>query len=94
MPVLAFDYAAAAELIREGVEGRRVPPGDNAAFVKSALELSAESHGQWQRYGASARQRALSLDWRQIVTQFESVLCRVISHAQGSSAAETFVRIG
>jgi glycosyltransferase involved in cell wall biosynthesis len=94
LPVLAFDYAAAAELIREGVEGRLVPPGDNAAFVKSALKLSAESHGQWQRYGASARQRALSLDWRQIVTQFESVLCRVISHAQGSSAAETFVRIG
>lgn len=92
LPVLAFDYAAAAELIREGVEGRLVPRGDNAAFVKSALELSAESRGQWQRYGASARQRALSLGWRQIVTQFEAVLCSVISHAQGSSAAQPVVR--
>lgn len=93
LPVLAFDYAAAAELIRDGVEGRLVPPGDNAAFVRCALELCAQPRSHWQHCGTLARQRALSLDWRQIVRQFESVLCGVISHAQGSSsAAQSFVR--
>jgi glycosyltransferase involved in cell wall biosynthesis len=93
LPVLAFDYAAAAELIREGVEGRLVKLGDNAAFVRAALALAADPRAQWQCYGAAARQRALSLDWRQIVAQFESVLCGVISHAQGGVASPTRVRM-
>ncbi len=93
LPVLAFDYAAAAELIREGVEGRLVKLGDNAAFVRAALALATEPSAQWQGYGVAARQRALSLDWRQIVAQFESVLCGVISHAQGGVVSPTRVRM-
>jgi glycosyltransferase involved in cell wall biosynthesis len=39
--VVAFDQAAAAELIEDGITGCRVPPGDAAAFIAAAATLAA-----------------------------------------------------
>ena len=42
LPVLAFDHAAAGQLIEHGENGWLVPHGDSSAFVKFALNLSCD----------------------------------------------------
>src|ERR1041384_4122383 len=42
LAVIAFDYAAAGELIESGVNGVAVPLGDGAGFVSRAAALAAE----------------------------------------------------
>lgn len=41
LPVVAFDYAAAHDLIVSNDNGRRIPLGDNAAFIDAAVEIGA-----------------------------------------------------
>jgi glycosyltransferase involved in cell wall biosynthesis len=81
LPVVAYDYAAAAELIRPGVEGTLVPPGDREAFIRAARQLAAEDQPTRRERGIAARDRALALDWPHIVAQFEGVLEGVLRGA-------------
>lgn len=41
LPVVAFDYAAASDLIVTNENGRCVPPGDNTAFIDATVAVSA-----------------------------------------------------
>jgi glycosyltransferase involved in cell wall biosynthesis len=90
LPVLAFAYAAAAELIDDGDQGRLVAMSDNAAFVRAAAALADEEFAVWRRAGLMARQRALSRDWRQVVLQFEAALSDVIRRAAPGGAGLAF----
>ena len=81
LPVLAFDYAAAADLIKDGINGRVAPLGDSEAFVRAAVALAAEP-GLRMRIGVEARRTALELDWKRIVQNFETVLYEVMDRAQ------------
>ena len=80
LAVLAFNYAAAAQLIRNGVNGRVVEIDDAAGFVQAALELAADTAGR-RRMGAAASETAQALDWSSIVARFEGVLDSVIHRA-------------
>lgn len=80
LPVLAFDYAAAAQLIDHDQQGVRVPFGDGRAFVEAALALAFDP-ARRERLGRAARERALQLDWAAIVQRFEGVLTAVIRQA-------------
>jgi glycosyltransferase involved in cell wall biosynthesis len=73
LPVLAFDHAAAAQLIEPGRTGLRVAFGDESAFVRVAAEAALDPTGL-RRIGAAARARALALGWDSVVDQFEQVL--------------------
>ena len=77
LPVVAFDCAAAAQVIDVGVHGVRVPMGDEAAFVAAAVALALEPATR-QRYAAAGRARATELDWDSIVQRFESVLAATL----------------
>ena len=77
LAVLAFDYAAAAQLIRSGENGRLVPCGDSAAFVSAALALAADAAGR-HRMGLRAQQTAAALDWASIVREIEGLLDQLI----------------
>jgi glycosyltransferase involved in cell wall biosynthesis len=70
LAVVAFDHAAAAELIQHGQNGRLAPLADRDAFMASAA-LMASAPGMAQRLGQRARTTALSLDWRRIVLGIE-----------------------
>ena len=83
LPVVAFDYAAAAQLIVDGEQGVRVPFGDSRAFVDAALALAFDP-ARRERLGRAARERALALDWDAVVQRFELVLAEAIR--QGASA--------
>jgi glycosyltransferase involved in cell wall biosynthesis len=84
LPLVAFDYAAAAQVIADGEQGVRVPCGDAQAFVEAAVSLALDA-GRRLRLGRAARERALQLDWSAIVRRFETVLAASI--AEGTRAA-------
>ncbi|MCU0967217.1 MAG: glycosyltransferase family 1 protein [Rubrivivax sp.] len=80
LPVLAFDHAAASELVVDGRNGRKVPAGDAGAFVRAARELGAEAELP-ARLGPQARLSALDLDWERIVVQVETAfLTAMLDH--------------
>ncbi|HEV8691766.1 MAG TPA: glycosyltransferase family 1 protein [Ideonella sp.] len=77
LPVVAFDYAAAAQIIQHGVNGRLVPFGDAQAFVAESLALASDS-AQRAAMGPAAREAAARLTWDSIVARFETVLLSVM----------------
>jgi len=91
LPVLAFDYAAASQLIRNGENGLLAPFADRATFVRQALALSSDLEGA-ARLGVAARHGALALDWAQIVRQIEGVFRAAIAGAPAVPVLEPAVR--
>jgi glycosyltransferase involved in cell wall biosynthesis len=81
LPVLAFNYAAAGELIVDSVNGCVVPLNDAEGFVAAALALAAKPL-QRKSMGLAARQTSLALDWTCIVQNFEAVLQEVIDQSR------------
>jgi glycosyltransferase involved in cell wall biosynthesis len=77
LPIVAFDYAAAAQLIRSGDNGILVPYGDVAAYVKASVGLAADRQHR-KSIGERARTTANELGWDGIVERFEAVLSTVI----------------
>jgi glycosyltransferase involved in cell wall biosynthesis len=80
LAVVAFDYAAAAQLIRDGHNGALVPYADTPAYVRAALSLAQEA-GKRRALGVAARSSVMSLGWNAIVARFEATLCHVIHDA-------------
>jgi len=72
LPVLAYRSAAAAELIRDGENGRLAAPGDELAFIAAAEALAGEA-GQLAGLAAAARQSMLPRNWAGVVERFEKV---------------------
>ncbi len=70
--VVAFDDAAAGELIAHGESGLLAPKADASAFARLAVELSCDDEGR-QRMGRLARLRAQELGWDSIVRKVEDV---------------------
>jgi glycosyltransferase involved in cell wall biosynthesis len=81
LALVAFDYAAAAQLIRSGENGVLVPMDDQAAFVSASLAAAGDASAR-QHMGRLARQTASALDWASIVVRFEAVLDTVIQRAE------------
>jgi glycosyltransferase involved in cell wall biosynthesis len=73
LAVVAFDYAAAQRLIRDGENGALAPFDDNAAFVATAARTAA-SLANCRVLGARARQSVMALDWDTIAAQVEGVM--------------------
>ena len=77
LPVLAFDHAAAATLIRPPANGLLVRPGDEEGFVARAA-AAVRDRAQLVAMGAAARQSVQSLEWGKIVQRFEEGLMEVL----------------
>lgn len=78
LAVLAFDYAAAAELIRHGDNGLLAPRGDDAAFLGNAVEL-VSNPGLVRHLRERSRATTLTQDWGQIVRQVEGVWHQMVA---------------
>jgi glycosyltransferase involved in cell wall biosynthesis len=70
LAVVAFDMAAAGELIEHGRNGLLARPDDGAGFVQLAAHLAARPQ-EMPDLAAAARRSAEALDWRRIVGQVE-----------------------
>jgi glycosyltransferase involved in cell wall biosynthesis len=77
LPVVAFNYAAAAQLIRSADNGVLVPFGDAGAFLRSAVELAGSPHVR-RSMADRARHSAQESGWDGVVARFETVLMSVI----------------
>jgi glycosyltransferase involved in cell wall biosynthesis len=76
--IVAYDYAAAREVIRHGENGLLAPLGDAAAFIAHAEHFARDP--QLARIlGRAARKTAEHLTWERIVADFEAVLVDVAS---------------
>lgn len=71
--VVAFDYAAAAQLIRHGENGVLVSYGDNAAFLRRAQALAAQPP-EMRRLGRAAAASLAARSWEAVCSQFEQHL--------------------
>jgi glycosyltransferase involved in cell wall biosynthesis len=87
LPVLAFDDAAASQLVRSGVNGALVARHDQAGFVEQARRWACEPR-RARAMGPAARHTALGLEWGRIVGQIEGVLRAAIAarRAEAGSA--------
>ena len=80
LAVVAYDCAAAEEVIRHGENGLKAPPEDEAAFIEQAQSLAPDTARQ-RRLGNAAAARAAHLSWDAIIDGFEHVLLR-LAHPQ------------
>jgi glycosyltransferase involved in cell wall biosynthesis len=78
LPVIAFDTAAAAEWIQDGLSGWRVRAGDTPAYVGRAAELAARPDQLFQAR-LPARAQVAQLDWLHIASQVEAVFMEVMA---------------
>lgn len=76
LAVVAYDCAAAEEIIRHGENGLKVAPEDQAAFIAQAASLAPDVARQ-RRLGTTAAARATQLSWDAIIDSFERVLLRL-----------------
>lgn len=76
LAVVAYDCAAAEEIIRHGENGLKAAPEDQAAFIAQAASLAPDVARQ-RRLGTAAAARAAQLSWDAIIDSFERVLLRL-----------------
>ncbi len=81
LAVVAFDHAAAGQLIRSGDNGLLAPFGDSAALAHAAAALAAD-RPRLAAVRAQARRTALALGWDRIHARFEAMLQQVVSQRQ------------
>ncbi|QHE77156.1 glycosyltransferase family 4 protein [Hydrogenophaga sp. PBL-H3] len=81
LAVLAFDYAAAAELIRHGDNGLLAPRGDETAFLQNAVDLISNP-GLVEHLRERGRATTLTQDWGQIARQVEGVWHQLLAVRQ------------
>lgn len=77
LPVVAFDYAAAGEHLRDGENGFTVARSDAAGFIGAAT-AAARARPALAGIGARARQQAESLSWERVIRGVEQRLLEVI----------------
>ena len=77
LSVLAFDHAAAATLIRSGVNGRLAAPDDAGGFV-SAARQAGRDRSALATWGGAARASVRAHDWGRVIEYFERELFQVL----------------
>jgi glycosyltransferase involved in cell wall biosynthesis len=73
---VAFDYAAAREHLRDGVDGFAIAERSESAFVEAALLLAASPELR-ARMGHAARQAMQQLDPSRVTADFAALLARL-----------------
>ncbi len=77
LAVLAYDCAAAQELIQSGSNGMLVYPGDEAAFLNAAVALAADPAAQ-RRLRAAAAPSVAHIGWSAVFEGFVATLHKVL----------------
>lgn len=73
LAVIAFDYAAAHEHIRHGVNGLCADTGNAGQFAALARDLASDAE-RIAALGRQARETAARIDWETVHDEFERVL--------------------
>ncbi|MBD5778742.1 glycosyltransferase family 1 protein [Pelagicoccus sp. NFK12] len=76
--LVAFDYAAPAQHVRQGLTGLISALDDDAGFVASSLAVATDDSLR-EKLGQAAAAYAPAFDWQPIVDRFEAILLRTIA---------------
>ena len=76
-PVVASSIAGYAAVLRDGVDGILVPPGDAHALC-SALERVLDDPERARAMGAAGRERARRYDWATVTGELEEVYAEAL----------------
>lgn len=79
--VVAYDYAAAADVIRVGENGVLAPFDDAVGFIAAARDIAVQPELRIE-VGRQARTTAMGLDWRAVNDRFAAALLEVWKEAQ------------
>ncbi|MDK9724327.1 MAG: glycosyltransferase family 1 protein [Sterolibacteriaceae bacterium MAG5] len=85
--VVAYDCAAAADLIEDGLNGRLASPGDAAAFASAAAALAGE-RAELAQIRAIAAPSVAHLDWESIHDAFAAAIARTVATHKRRQHAE------
>lgn len=85
LPVVGFNYAAAAQRVRSDDNGWLVPLGDEAGFIQAAQRLGADAALR-RRLAARARASVADADWDGIVRRLLAVMNEVIAAHEARQA--------
>jgi glycosyltransferase involved in cell wall biosynthesis len=83
--VVAFDHAAAGQLIRHGDNGWLAAPQEPVQFVELAARAAGDRDAL-RTMGMRARDTALSLDWQRVVNDLEAVLRRAAAPVESAQS--------
>ncbi|MBN8503114.1 MAG: glycosyltransferase family 1 protein [Burkholderiales bacterium] len=86
LPVVAFDYAAAAQLLADRQAGALAPLGDPEAFCRTVVELGRLPLAL-RALGRQALQVAQGQSWARIVQQLETHYRAAMASRQGAPVA-------
>lgn len=89
LAVVAYNYAAAAQHIRDGQNGIAVPLGERELFIRAAIRLCGDSELR-ARCGERARSAMVRVDWNQIVSEFEATLAAVAAREGSAESARAY----
>ena len=84
LPVVAFDYAAAARFIRHGENGWLVPFGDETAFINAAVHVATDPPLRY-RLGPAARLTAESISWDYVIDNLERDFTEIVDTEKKNS---------
>jgi len=85
LPVLAYDYAAAAQLIRSGENGMLAPFDQTESFIASAVAMACNP--DLAAMGQRARESMHALGWDRIIGQIEALLRQALAQPLASASA-------
>jgi len=77
LPLVAYDHAAAAELVRDGSNGLTAPVGDRARFIARVREAAADEPLR-AALAVDARHTAKQNDWDRVIDELEYVIVGAI----------------
>lgn len=77
VPVVASDIPGYRAVVRDGVEGRLVTPGDARALAEALLELAADE-GKREDMACSALARANEFSWNKLVGEVEEAYAEAV----------------
>jgi glycosyltransferase involved in cell wall biosynthesis len=88
VPVVAYDYAAAREHLRDGVHGAAIAAGDEDGFLAATVRLGSNMP-QLRTMGAAAHAAVQGLSPQQVAADLDHLLRRLRNreHAHVDSAA-------
>lgn len=93
LAVLAYQHAAAGQLIEHRHNGVLAPAGDEATFLRLARTLASDP--AWARHlGQQARETAQALDWQHIISGIEAQYLAAMSPSPQTSSALRPARAG
>lgn len=93
LAVLAYQHAAAGQLIEHRHNGVLAPAGDETTFLRLARTLASDP--AWARHlGQQARETAQALDWQHILSGIEAQYLAAMSPSPQTSSALRPARAG